>query len=103
MRNDCKSRASASSRWCSTTRSTRLPRGSRVDRVVGHHLDEAEARDLQSFRIEGAGESREQGIGNSLCFVPLHNSNDFTRCVTEPSANLLRVGGLSIPYSVISI
>ena len=31
------------------------PRGSRVDRVVEHHLDEAEARDLQSFRIEGAG------------------------------------------------
>jgi acylphosphatase len=30
------------------------PRGSRVDRVVEHHLDEAEARDLQSFRIEGA-------------------------------------------------
>lgn len=30
------------------------PRGSRVDRVMEHHLDEAEARDLQSFRIEGA-------------------------------------------------
>jgi acylphosphatase len=30
------------------------PRGSRVDRVVEHHLEEAEARDLQSFRIEGA-------------------------------------------------
>jgi acylphosphatase len=30
------------------------PRGSRVDRVVEHHLDEAEACDLQSFRIEGA-------------------------------------------------
>ena len=30
------------------------PRGSRVDRVVEHHLDEKEARDLQSFRIEGA-------------------------------------------------
>jgi acylphosphatase len=30
------------------------PRGSRVDRVVEHHLDEKEAHDLQSFRIEGA-------------------------------------------------
>jgi acylphosphatase len=30
------------------------PRGSRVDRVMEHHLEEAEARDLQSFRIEGA-------------------------------------------------
>jgi acylphosphatase len=30
------------------------PRGSRVDRVMEHYLDEAEARDLQSFRIEGA-------------------------------------------------
>jgi acylphosphatase len=30
------------------------PRGSRVDRVVEHHLEESEARDLQSFRIEGA-------------------------------------------------
>ncbi len=30
------------------------PRGSRVDRVVEHHLDEHEAQDLQSFRIEGA-------------------------------------------------
>ena len=30
------------------------PRGSRVDRVVEHHLEENEARELQSFRIEGA-------------------------------------------------
>ncbi len=30
------------------------PRGSRVDRVVEHYLDENEARNLQSFRIEGA-------------------------------------------------
>ena len=30
------------------------PRGSRVDRIVEHHLDEGEARELQSFRIEGA-------------------------------------------------
>jgi acylphosphatase len=32
----------------------RGPRGSRVDRVVEHSLDESEAKDLQSFRIEGA-------------------------------------------------
>jgi acylphosphatase len=30
------------------------PRGSRVDRVVEHDLEENEARELQSFRIEGA-------------------------------------------------
>jgi acylphosphatase len=30
------------------------PRGSRVDRVIEHYLDESEGRDLQSFRIEGA-------------------------------------------------
>ncbi|MGO9434041.1 MAG: acylphosphatase [Terracidiphilus sp.] len=30
------------------------PRGSRVDRVVEHHLDESESKDLQTFRIEGA-------------------------------------------------
>lgn len=32
----------------------RGPRGSRVDRVIEHHLDESEAKDLQAFRIEGA-------------------------------------------------
>lgn len=30
------------------------PRGSRVDRVIEHSLDESEAKGLQSFRIEGA-------------------------------------------------
>jgi acylphosphatase len=30
------------------------PRGSRVDRVIEHHLDESEAKDLETFRIEGA-------------------------------------------------
>jgi acylphosphatase len=30
------------------------PRGSRVDRVVEHSLEESEAKDLQTFRIEGA-------------------------------------------------
>jgi len=30
------------------------PRGSRVDRVIEHHLDESEAQDLTTFRIEGA-------------------------------------------------
>ena len=30
------------------------PRGSRVDRVIEHYLDESEAKDLESFRIEGA-------------------------------------------------
>ncbi|HTX76889.1 MAG TPA: acylphosphatase [Terracidiphilus sp.] len=32
----------------------RGPRGARVDRVIEHHLDEAEATDLTAFRIEGA-------------------------------------------------
>jgi acylphosphatase len=32
----------------------RGPRGSRVDRLVEHYLDEAEAEGLSSFRIEGA-------------------------------------------------
>jgi len=30
------------------------PRGSRVDRVVEHHLEEKEAEGLDAFRIEGA-------------------------------------------------
>jgi acylphosphatase len=30
------------------------PRGSRVDRILEHYLDEKEAADLESFRIEGA-------------------------------------------------
>ncbi len=30
------------------------PRGSRVDNVIEHHLEEREAKDLDSFRIEGA-------------------------------------------------
>lgn len=30
------------------------PRGSRVDRLVEHHLDENEAAGLGSFKIEGA-------------------------------------------------
>ena len=30
------------------------PRGSRVDRVIEHHLDESEDRNLEAFRIEGA-------------------------------------------------
>ena len=30
------------------------PRGSRVDRVIEHYLDESEAKDLEAFRIEGA-------------------------------------------------
>ncbi|HTB97026.1 MAG TPA: acylphosphatase [Terracidiphilus sp.] len=30
------------------------PRGSRVDRVVEHFLDENEGKGLESFRIEGA-------------------------------------------------
>jgi acylphosphatase len=30
------------------------PRGSRVDRLIEHTLDEAEAEGLSSFRIEGA-------------------------------------------------
>jgi acylphosphatase len=32
----------------------RGPRGSRVDRVVEHRLDEREAEDLSAFRIDGA-------------------------------------------------
>jgi len=32
----------------------RGPRGCRVDHLVEHYLDEAEAADLDSFRIEGA-------------------------------------------------
>jgi acylphosphatase len=32
----------------------RGPRGSRVDHLVEHHLDESEAEGLSSFRIEGA-------------------------------------------------
>ena len=30
------------------------PRGSRVDRLIEHYLDESEAERLTSFRIEGA-------------------------------------------------
>ncbi|HET7101806.1 MAG TPA: acylphosphatase [Terriglobia bacterium] len=30
------------------------PRGSRVDRVIEHHLNDAEAEALSAFRIEGA-------------------------------------------------
>jgi acylphosphatase len=30
------------------------PRGSRVDRVIEHALDEGEGKDLEAFRIEGA-------------------------------------------------
>ena len=32
----------------------RGPRGSRVDRVLEHHLSDSEAQDLSSFRIDGA-------------------------------------------------
>jgi len=32
----------------------RGPRGSRVDHLIEHYLDEKEAEDLSSFRIEGA-------------------------------------------------
>ena len=32
----------------------RGPRGSRVDNVIEHYLDESEARELSSFRIDGA-------------------------------------------------
>jgi acylphosphatase len=32
----------------------RGPRGSRVDRVIEHALEENEGRDLDTFRIEGA-------------------------------------------------
>ena len=30
------------------------PRGARVDRLIEHYLDESEAEDLSSFRIDGA-------------------------------------------------
>jgi acylphosphatase len=30
------------------------PRGSRVDRVIEHYLDENESKNLEAFRIEGA-------------------------------------------------
>lgn len=30
------------------------PRGSRVDRVLEHYLDDSEAKNLEAFRIEGA-------------------------------------------------
>jgi acylphosphatase len=32
----------------------RGPRGSRVDHLIEHYLDESEAKELSSFRIEGA-------------------------------------------------
>ena len=32
----------------------RGPRGSRVDQLIEHYLDESEAADLRSFHIEGA-------------------------------------------------
>ncbi len=32
----------------------RGPRGSRVDRLVEHYLQDSEAKDLSAFRIEGA-------------------------------------------------
>ena len=32
----------------------RGPRGSRVDRIIEHTLDESEAENLSSFRIDGA-------------------------------------------------
>ncbi len=32
----------------------RGPRGSRVDRVIEHQLDESQGKDLEAFRIEGA-------------------------------------------------
>jgi acylphosphatase len=32
----------------------RGPRGSRVDRLLEHYLDDREAEDLSSFRIDGA-------------------------------------------------
>ena len=32
----------------------RGPRGSRVDRLIEHYLDESEAVDLTTFRIDGA-------------------------------------------------
>ena len=30
------------------------PRGSRVDRLIEHYLDDSEAKNLDAFRIEGA-------------------------------------------------
>jgi acylphosphatase len=32
----------------------RGPRGSRVDQVIEHRMDEGEAKELEKFRIEGA-------------------------------------------------
>lgn len=32
----------------------RGPRGSRVDRILEHYLNESEGNDLEAFRIEGA-------------------------------------------------
>jgi acylphosphatase len=32
----------------------RGPRGSRVDRIIEHYLDDKEAHDLDAFRIDGA-------------------------------------------------
>ena len=32
----------------------RGPRGARVDRLIEHHLDENEGKNLSAFRIEGA-------------------------------------------------
>jgi acylphosphatase len=32
----------------------RGPRGSRVDRLIEHYLEDKEAEDLSSFRIDGA-------------------------------------------------
>lgn len=32
----------------------RGPRGSRVDRLIEHHLNDSEAKGLSAFRIEGA-------------------------------------------------
>ena len=32
----------------------RGPRGSRVDRLIEHYLDDSEAKNLSAFRIEGA-------------------------------------------------
>lgn len=48
--------ASGTSEDLSELRSSlrRGPRGSRVDNVIEHRLDEAEARNLEAFRIEGA-------------------------------------------------
>ena len=48
--------ASGSTRDLSELRASlrRGPRGSRVDNVIEHYLDESEATDLSAFRIEGA-------------------------------------------------